>query len=247
MAGTIVTDRIESDASYASSITVASPMVVSNTINMTGGSFTGNVNINSGTLFLNQNNSEGIPALNLIQDESTIQGPATNTAIRMGGNLVLRAAVQVNIDTGGVGRVVIDSSGRVTKPSQPGFRAGFSTGVTIPSGQTQALPFNSTNYNVGGHYNTSTYRFTAPITGYYLFYTAVGSTSGMSTSTYFGISFTINNTTQNGQWGISSAGYQVQKHTAIYYLNANDYVTVWTEVSTPFDTQNPTFGGYLLG
>jgi hypothetical protein len=60
MAGTLVTDRIESDASYASSITVASPMVVSNTINMTGGSFTSSVGIgtNSPNALLHINGSQ---------------------------------------------------------------------------------------------------------------------------------------------------------------------------------------------
>jgi len=46
MAGTIVVDRLESDASYASSINIASPIVISNTI-------TGNVNIDNGS-FLNR-------------------------------------------------------------------------------------------------------------------------------------------------------------------------------------------------
>jgi hypothetical protein len=53
VAGTIITDRIESDASYASSITVASPMVIANTISMAGGSFSSNVNFSSNTLFIN--------------------------------------------------------------------------------------------------------------------------------------------------------------------------------------------------
>lgn len=60
MSGTIVVDRIESDASYASSINIASPLVVSNTINMSGGSITGNVNIDSGLLFVDGTNDRVI-------------------------------------------------------------------------------------------------------------------------------------------------------------------------------------------
>ena len=52
MAGTIIADVIQSDQSYPSSINIASPMVVANTINMSNGSLTGNVNFDSGTLFV---------------------------------------------------------------------------------------------------------------------------------------------------------------------------------------------------
>ena len=73
----------------------------------------------------------------------------------------------------------IDSAGRVTTPYQPSFQAFSSSNTPIGSG-TNVLPFNATNFNVGSHYNTSTYRFTAPVAGVYLFsvnlnlYTAPG-------------------------------------------------------------------------
>ena len=55
MAGTIVADIIQSDQSYASSINIASPMVISNTLTFGGGTITptANVNIDNGTLFIN--------------------------------------------------------------------------------------------------------------------------------------------------------------------------------------------------
>ena len=79
----------------------------------------------------------------------------------------------------GLERVRLDSSGRVTMPYQPSFQAFSSSNTPIGSG-TNVLPFNATNFNVGSHYNTSTYRFTAPVAGVYLFsvnlnlYTAPG-------------------------------------------------------------------------
>ena len=68
----------------------------------------------------------------------------------------------------GLERVRLDSSGRVTMPYQPSFQAFSSSNTPIGSG-TNVLPFNATNFNVGSHYNTSTYRFTAPVAGKYLF------------------------------------------------------------------------------
>jgi hypothetical protein len=76
MAGTIVTDRIESDASYASSITVASPMVVSNTISMTNGNITGNVNFDSGLLVVNETNNRVGVGTNSPSCKFDLHGPS---------------------------------------------------------------------------------------------------------------------------------------------------------------------------
>jgi len=150
-------------------------------------------------------------------------------------------------NTSNTERMRVDASGRVTMPYQPAFYAGISSGYTISSGQTGVLTFNNVIFNVGNHYNSSTSTFTAPISGRYMFITSVGSTGGMASSSYLGIAFRVNGTTQNAQWQNSPSGYQVQKHMQIFNLVANDTVTVWCEVSTSFTAQNPFFQGILLG
>ena len=63
-------------------------------------------------------------------------------------------------------RMRIDASGRVTMPYQPAFDArSNSTATQTTQG---VVPYNITDVNVGGGYNTSTYRFTAPVAGQYL-------------------------------------------------------------------------------
>jgi hypothetical protein len=63
--------------------------------------------------------------------------------------------------------VVIDSSGRVTMPYQPMASVYSSSGSGITGSVGTVLAFDQEQVDVGGNYNTSTYRFTAPVTGKY--------------------------------------------------------------------------------
>lgn len=126
------------------------------------------VNATTGRLVIAQNNATQ-PAISLPTDESTIQGPSANTQIRMGGNLVLGAAGQVSINTIGSQRLVVDSSGRVTMPSQPSFSAYTDIQRNFNSGAFTPYIFELTRYNIGNNYNTSNGIFTAPVAGRYYF------------------------------------------------------------------------------
>ena len=67
--------------------------------------------------------------------------------------------------------ISVDSSGRVTTPTRPAFRAYSTTSgyTTLTHNEYQIMQLNAEEFDIGGHYNTSTYRFTCPVDGIYWF------------------------------------------------------------------------------
>ena len=148
--------------------------------------------------------------------------------------------------------ITIDTSGRVLMPNQPYFEAdmdGNGSYATVSAGT--AFPFNSVRVNKGGHFNTTTYRFTAPIAGRYLFTASFITNDSTPTgrimfyvngnSTYNGIKHGINGSNTGGGGGTNSV--------ATIQLEANDYVDVRSQSgSTQFyESNHSTFTGILLG
>jgi hypothetical protein len=62
--------------------------------------------------------------------------------------------------------LTIDSDGRVFTPLQPCFHVRVNSGLYIT---TSPIPFSNAPINVGSTFNTSTYKFTAPVAGKYYF------------------------------------------------------------------------------
>jgi hypothetical protein len=75
----------------------------------------------------------------------------------------------IHLMTGGTAdeRLTVDASGRVTMPYQPMFSAYG--GAEQTGDVKEVLQFTSATSNVGNHFSTSTYTFTAPVSGHYHF------------------------------------------------------------------------------
>ena len=65
--------------------------------------------------------------------------------------------------------MTVDSTARLLRPSSTlvAFDVTTVSAGTISSG---TIPFNTAALNLGGHFNTSTYKFTAPVDGVYEFH-----------------------------------------------------------------------------
>lgn len=139
-------------------------------------------------------------------------------------------------------RMRIDNAGRVLNSSaQPYFYArGPESNTTLTNGAD--LNFNNAIVNNGNHYNTSNFRFTAPIAGRYLFTWSVFVVNAAGRCVLKVNNASFNNLQMDVGGGMSQS--------AIIQLNANDFVSVgdWQSISNGvFYMGHSHFSGILLG
>ncbi len=131
--------------------------------------------------------------------------------------------------------------GRTLMPNQTAFYArGAETSGTLTNGAD--IPFSNAEVNIGGNYNTSSYRFTAPVAGVYQINTSLFNVGGSGR-----VSIKVNGASKYN----SQNNWDVQWAWAgAIYLNANDYVTVgdWQGLSgAAIYYGHSSFSGFLVG
>jgi len=70
---------------------------------------------------------------------------------------------------GGSEKMRVSSAGIVTMPSQVSFKAYLSANINPSKSTNVTVPYNVEEYDTQGNFSTSTYKFTAPVAGKYLF------------------------------------------------------------------------------
>lgn len=142
-------------------------------------------------------------------------------------------------------RMRIDSSGRVTMPYQPSFRVQGLPAV-VSSGNT--FLWATESHDIGNNYNPTNGRFTAPVTGVYIFH---ASSMGDATDSRLMLRMRINgNQVVQGSSSSNASQYQDSKATIIIKLTANDYVDVYNagnKSTYGTGTLENYFAGHLLG
>ena len=155
---------------------------------------------------------------------------------------------ETHIGTNGTQRLIIDSSGRVTIPNQPGFLARRSiAGDGRSAGSITEWSVTGTgSYNTGSHFSTSTGRFTAPVAGTYAFAANPGY---LQTNVTFNWYWQVNGS--NICEGVRFIGGLSSHSTgtgAIFAkLAVNDYVSIYIGTTHHVNVSFNTFSGILIG
>ena len=168
--------------------------------------------------------------------------------VGVGNDLYVENAEAGNLafTTSNTERMRIDSSGRVTTPYQPAFAV---YDLTFPSNTTGVGTGGTVVSNVGSYYNSANGRFTAPVSGTYVFNLSVQAFNSGST-TYVNTSLKVNGGSTYGSF-VTGYGGTYNNHTqvtgsVILYLTANDYAQIYVDYGARSGAQS-TFNGFLIG
>ena len=168
--------------------------------------------------------------------------------------------------TNGTTAQTFDSSGRILTSARPSFRAHLAANgawTDITHGGNYAVVFDAEKYDVGGNFDTSTGRFTVPITGTYYFAArcylhenqgtrwltiAKGTTNPAAGETANFLAQWYDSTNTTGRNGIRQVDCTVQlaagDQVGVYLYQDSDSANgVYSENNTVFNS----FEGHLIG
>ena len=127
----------------------------------------------------------------------------------------------------GTSAMTINTAGVVTQPTKPMFRAVRSVDQSISNNSTTVIQFNDKSSNselfdIGGYFNTGTYRYTPLVAGYYSFSMGV-----LLESAHYCIGTIRKNGTgqfHNRAWSESGLYSTAQMSGILYLDGVDDYV-----------------------
>lgn len=149
----------------------------------------------------------------------------------------------------------IDTSGRITTPARPAFRAVISASTSGQNYSTeQVLPLDVENFDIGNNFDLSTREFTVPIDGVY-YVAGILTVTSVTGATSVQLNLFLNGVRENDTGNQTAShdpqggGHATCTHTALLQLSAGDVVTYKMDVNgdTSVNLINAEFSGFLVG
>ena len=157
-----------------------------------------------------------------------------------------------------VERLRISKEGYVTKPNTPAFAVGMSASRVAVQGW-QTIQYDDEHFDNGSHFDTSTHRFTAPVTGYYQFNLVQRVDAGGGSGNYYRVMFRKNNSS-GGQYDYGMAiyrdddgfAYTTMNLSCVIYVTAGQYIDAAFFAQsvaglTTYMQRESVFSGHLIG
>ena len=192
-------------------------------------------------------NDSGVAKLQAKDGEESITATADGAVKLYYDNTEKLATTSAGVDVSGT--VTADGlivQGRVTKSAQPAF-SGYVTGTNSYS-TVGVVAINNTAVNIGNHFDTSTDRFTAPVTGLYMI--SYGAHSENDSTPKFIHIYKNGSILAHGSTFASANTFQSMSKTIVASLAANDYIQLYLADGTVWGGDSATGIGwdiYLLG
>ena len=140
----------------------------------------------------------------------------------------------LNIQTSGNNAIVVDANGHITKPLQSAFHVGGIDGPqnnVASDGTLVTVKYDTERFDQNSDYDTSTYTFTAPVTGKYYLHGQVYVNSIDSAATYYSLRVDTSN----------------RDYISIYNYTHSDinYITFQIDVLADMDANDTATVGFL--
>ena len=158
--------------------------------------------------------------------------------------------------TNGTTAQTIDSTGRITEPNKPAFQVSNDNAGWTAVSDGAIIPFNDkstgNNFDNGGNFNISSYRFVAPVTGNYQFNVFIYSFNTDTVNAF--------RMYKNGAvlYGVGTGAYDFQggedaaldatiSGSIIISLSSSDYVDLRSTGGSDYYGTHSHFSGHLIG